>query len=78
MAAVGIYLCVGKIVASIAQAQDLRSIGKAATSVLPPLPPLYFSFQNESASYAGRSVHVRALPPLSGPMILPAPVADLP
>ena len=37
------------------QASSLRSIGKAATSVLPPLPPLYFSFQNENASYAGRS-----------------------
>ena len=31
------YLCVGKMVASIAQGEALCSIGKAATSMLPPL-----------------------------------------
>ena len=36
----GNYLCVGKMVASIAQGQALCSIGKAATSVLPPLTTL--------------------------------------
>ena len=39
----GNYLCVGKMVASIAQGQALCSIGKAATSVLPPLTMLSFS-----------------------------------
>ena len=38
----GNYLCVGKMVASIAQEQALRSIGKAATSVLPPSTALSF------------------------------------
>ena len=54
VAAVGIFFRMWSI-ASIAQGQALRSIGKAATSLLPPSPPLYFSFQNECASYAGRS-----------------------
>lgn len=39
----GNYLCVGKMIASIAQGQALCSIGKAATSVLPPLTMLSFS-----------------------------------
>ena len=39
----------------LSQAPPLCSIGKAATSMLPPLPPLYFIFQNEYASYTGRS-----------------------
>lgn len=54
VAAVGIFFRMWSI-ASIAQGQALRSIGKAATSLLPPSPPLYFSFQNECASYVGRS-----------------------
>ena len=54
VAAVGIFFRMWSI-ASIAQGQALRSIGKAATSLLPPSPPLYFSFQNECASYTGRS-----------------------
>ena len=50
-----------------AQAPPLRSIGKAATSVLPPFTPLYFSFQNKCTSYAGRSgrASVRSLRSLS-------------
>ena len=35
--------------------KPLRSIGKAATSLLPPFTPMSFFFQNECASYAGRS-----------------------
>lgn len=54
VAAVGLFFRMWSI-ASIAQGQALRSIGKAATSLLPPSPPLYFSFQNECASYVGRS-----------------------
>ena len=51
----GNYLCVGKMVASIDQGQALCSIGKAATSVLPPPYHVEFLFQNEYASYTGRS-----------------------
>ena len=54
VAAVGIFFRMWSI-ASIAQGQALRSIGKAATSVLPPFTPMCFFFQNECASYAGRS-----------------------
>ena len=54
VAAVGIFFRMWSI-ASIAQGQALRSIGKAATSVLPPCTPMCFFFQNECASYAGRS-----------------------
>ena len=52
--AVGIFFRMWSI-ASIAQGQALHSIGKAATSVLPPFTPMCFFFQNECASYAGRS-----------------------
>ena len=41
--------------ASIAQGQALRSIGKAATSLLPPFTALCFFFQNKCAFYTGRS-----------------------
>ena len=65
-------------IASIAQGQALRSIGKAATSLLPPLTTIHLFSTQETLLQMSLWSRVRALPPLSVPMILPAPEADLP
>ena len=58
--------------------KPLRSIGKAATSVLPPLTAIHLFSTQETLLQMSLWSRVRALPPLSIPMNLPTPEADLP
>ena len=52
----GNYLCVGKMVASIAQGTSpCAQSARRQRPCCRLFPPLYFFFQNEYASYAGRS-----------------------